>query len=72
MVAALGRPSATQEWVPWVRETHYAMTPDGLDGNDDGGTLSAWYLFTAIGLYPLNGTDQYVINTPLFDRVELP
>lgn len=70
--AALGRPSLTQEWVPWVRETHYAMTPDGLDGNDDGGTLSAWYLFTAIGLYPLNGTDRYVINTPLFDRVELP
>ena len=70
--AALGRPAATQRWVAWVRETHYALTPGGLDGNDDGGTMSAWYLFSSIGLYPLNGTDLYVINTPVFDVVELP
>lgn len=70
--AALGRPADTQRWVAWVRDVHYSMGPGGLDGNDDGGTLSAWYLFSAIGLYPLNGTDLYVLSTPIFDAVELP
>ncbi len=70
--AALGQPAETQRLVDWIQRTHYSLDPAGLDGNDDGGTLSAWYLFSAIGLYPLNGTDRYVLTTPLFDAIELP
>ncbi|MCB1155674.1 glycoside hydrolase family 92 protein, partial [bacterium] len=67
--AAWGEPSKTQEWAAWVRESKYALDPAGLDGNDDGGTLSAWYAWSALGLYPLNGTSCYVLSTPLFDKV---
>ncbi|MCB9794885.1 MAG: glycoside hydrolase family 92 protein [Alphaproteobacteria bacterium] len=69
MFAAWGEPALTQQWVKWVRDTKYALAPEGLDGNDDGGTLSAWYALSAIGLYPLNGTACYVLTTPLFDKV---
>lgn len=69
--AALGRPADTQRWVRWVRDEKYALDPEGLDGNDDGGTLSAWWLFSALGLYPLNGTDTYVLSTPLVDHLVL-
>jgi len=69
LFAEAGRPDLTQEWVKWVRESKYASTPEGLDGNDDGGTLSSWYIFAAMGLYPLNGTDRYVLTTPVFDEV---
>ena len=66
-----GRPDLTQEWVGWIQDRRYALDPAGLDGNDDGGTLSAWYLFAAVGLYPLNGTDRYVLTPPLFDHVRI-
>jgi putative alpha-1,2-mannosidase len=51
--------------------TRYDTSPSGLDGNDDAGTLSSWYLFAASGLYPVAGTTQYAVSLPLFDRVEL-
>jgi putative alpha-1,2-mannosidase len=44
---------------------------NGLDGNDDGGTLSSWYIFSAIGLYPVAGTDRYWIGAPIVDRAEV-
>ena len=71
LFAEVGRPDLTQKWVKWVREAKYSDTPEGLDGNDDGGTLSSWYVFAAMGLYPLNGTDRYVLTTPVFDQVVL-
>lgn len=71
LFAALGRPESTQRWVRWVQDTKYALDPVGLDGNDDGGTLSAWLLFSMLGLYPLNGTDQYVLSTPRVNHVVL-
>ncbi|MFT5585594.1 MAG: putative alpha-1,2-mannosidase [Cognaticolwellia sp.] len=71
LFAEWGRPDLTQEWVGWIQGRHYALAPTGLDGNDDGGTLSAWYLFAAVGLYPLNGTDKYVLTAPLFDHVRI-
>jgi putative alpha-1,2-mannosidase len=61
----------TAEAVDLVRRTRYRATADGLDGNDDGGTLSAWYLWSALGIYPIAGTDRYAIGTPLFERVEI-
>jgi predicted alpha-1,2-mannosidase len=67
----LGRPDLTRRWVRWVMDTWYKPTPDGLAGNDDGGTLSAWYVWAALGLYPMAGTDVYVVGWPAFDRIEL-
>ena len=72
LFALAGRPDLSAQWVDWVAETYYSNQPDGLAGNDDGGTLSAWYALTAIGLYPLSGTDRYVLGPPRFDHVEIP
>lgn len=66
-----GVPSETQRWVAWARERHYGPGPEGLPGNDDAGTMSAWYLFASIGLYPLPGSGGFWITAPVFDRVEL-
>ena len=72
--AAAGQAQRGQRWVDWVRQTKYGADPDGLGGNDDAGTLSAWLALTALGLYPIAGSDQYVIVAPLFERavVHLP
>ena len=66
-----GRPDLTRKWVDWVVDTHYSDQPDGLPGNDDGATLSAWLAWTAMGIYPLAGTDRYVLGQPWFERIEL-
>lgn len=66
-----GRPDLTQKWSRWILDTKYADTHDGLDGNDDGGTLSAWYVFGALGLYPVAGTDRYQLGAPLFRKATL-
>lgn len=66
-----GRPDLTQKWVRWILENKYGDGYDGLDGNDDGGTLSAWYVFSALGLYPVAGSDKYQLGGPLFERAEV-
>lgn len=66
-----GRPDLTQEWVRWIMANKYSDDPDGLDGNDDGGTLSAWYIFSALGLYPVPCTEDYMIGSPLFPRAKV-
>lgn len=71
LFAELGRPDLTQRWVAWVRDTFFRPTPDGLPGNDDGGTLSAWWVWSALGFYPVVGSDLYVVGAPLFPRLEL-
>ncbi len=63
-----GRPDLTQKWVRRILDTQYADTYYGLGGNDDGGTLSAWYVFSALGFYPVAGTTKYQIGSPLFDK----
>jgi predicted alpha-1,2-mannosidase len=57
--------------IEWIRANRYDDAPAGLDGNDDSGTLSAWYLWSALGLYPVAGTDRYALGAPLFDRAEV-
>ena len=53
-------------------DENYAATPDGLPGNDDTGTMSAWAVFSMIGLYPdCPGEPYYTITTPRFERVEI-
>jgi len=66
MFSQLGRPDLTQKWVRWVIETKYKNAPDGLAGNDDCGTMSAWLIFSSLGFYPLAGTDLYYLTSPLF------
>jgi len=66
-----GRPDLTQKWVRWILQHKYGAGPDGLDGNDDGGTLSAWYVFSSLGLYPIAGTDRYELGSPIWKRAEL-
>jgi predicted alpha-1,2-mannosidase len=66
-----GRPDLTQKWVRWILETKYGDRENGLDGNDDGGTLSAWYVLGSLGLFPTAGTDRYELCSPLWDRAEI-
>ncbi len=49
-------------------DTRYGIGPDGLAGNDDCGTLSAWYVFSSTGFYPIAGQDYYLIGSPIFER----
>ena len=65
-----GQPEKTQELVRQVCAEYYESTPDGLCGNEDCGQMSAWYLFSAAGFYPLDPCGgNYVLGAPQFDRV---
>jgi predicted alpha-1,2-mannosidase len=64
--AQLGRPDLTQKWVRWVADTFYTDQPDGVAGNDDGGTLGSWYVLATLGMYPISGADGFVIGAPRF------
>lgn len=65
------RPDLTQKWVRWTLENRYSTDIDGLDGNDDGGTLSSWYVFSSLGFYPIAGTDRYWVGSPLVSNAEI-
>ena len=67
-----GDPDASLLWQRWIRANHYAVDPHGLAGNDDAGTLSAWYVFSALGFYPIAGTATYVVGVPLFEETTFP
>ncbi len=65
-----GEPWKTQYWVRRAMEQLYKATPDGYCGDEDNGQTSAWYVFSALGFYPVcPATDQYVLGTPLFKQV---
>lgn len=66
-----GRPDLTQEWVRWIMENLYSDKPDGIPGNDDAGTLSAWFIFSAMGFFPVFGTDLYLVGVPLFPDIKV-
>lgn len=68
---AAKRPDLTQKRVRWILEAKYGDRENGLDGNDDGGCLSAWYVFASLGLFPTAGTDRYEIASPLWQRAEI-
>ena len=62
----------TQEWVAKLLDANYTTSPDGLPGNDDTGTMSAWAVFSMMGIYPdCPGEPFYTITTPRFSRVEM-
>ena len=55
-----------------MRSEFYRATPCGYAGNDDGGQMSAWYIFSSLGFYPFHaGSAEYVIGTPLFTKATL-
>jgi len=67
-----GEPWKTQKWVNEIRNKMYGIGPDGLCGNDDMGQMSAWYIFSAMGFYPVApGQNVFVIGTPLFEEATL-
>ena len=67
-----GAPWRTQELVRRIVDSLYTAEPDGLCGNDDCGQMSAWYVFSAMGFYPVTpGLPYYSIGSPLFDRVTI-
>lgn len=67
-----GEPWKTQAKVREIAAAEYAGKPVGLDGDDDCGQMSAWYLFTALGIYPLNpASGDYMIGSPMFSRMSL-
>lgn len=63
-----GQPWKTQQWVRQILKTMYRNRPAGLCGNDDCGQMSAWYIFSALGFYPVApGSDQYVFGSPVVE-----
>lgn len=68
----VNKPYKTQEKVRQILTELYKNEPDGIAGNEDCGQMSAWYVFSAMGFYPVTpGADQYIIGTPLFDKATI-
>ncbi len=67
-----GAPWKAQYWVRETMDRMYKATPDGYCGDEDNGQTSAWYVFSAMGFYPVTpAVDQYVIGAPLFKKITL-
>ena len=67
-----GRPERTQELVRQIFDTQYRPEPDGLCGNDDCGQMSAWYMFSAMGFYPVDPVSgNYVFGAPQMPQITL-
>lgn len=67
-----GQPWKAQYWLRQVMNRMYTPTPDGYCGDEDNGQTSAWYVFSALGFYPVcPGTDEYVLGAPLFKKATL-
>jgi predicted alpha-1,2-mannosidase len=64
-----GKPYKTQERVRMIMETMYGNKEDGLCGNDDAGQMSAWYIFSSLGFYPVTpGSSNYALGSPLIEE----
>lgn len=68
----LGQPWKAQYWARQVMDRLYNANPDGLCGDEDNGQTSAWYVFSAMGFYPVApGTGEYILGSPLFKKITL-
>tara|TARA_B110000003_G_scaffold68480_1_gene69597 strand:- start:142 stop:2448 length:2307 start_codon:yes stop_codon:yes gene_type:complete len=66
------KPWLTQYWVSQILKTQYNTTPNGLSGNEDCGQMSAWYVLSSMGLYPMNpASGNYEIGSPLFEKTTI-
>lgn len=71
---ALGEPYKSAKWISHILKTMYSNQPDGLSGNEDCGQMSAWYVWSALGMYPMNASSgEYMFGTTLvnFARIQL-
>lgn len=67
-----GEPWKAQYWAREIMDKLYAATPDGYCGDEDNGQTSAWYVFSALGFYPLcPGSNEYIMGSPLFKSVKI-
>ena len=67
-----GEPWKTQYWARQVMDRFYTPTPDGYCGDEDNGQTSAWYIFSALGFYPVcPASDEYVMGAPLFKKATI-
>lgn len=72
MYCYLGEPWKTQARIHQIVDAMYQNAPDGLGGNDDCGQMSAWYIFSSLGFYPVTpGTNEYVIGSPCVQEAKL-
>ncbi|KAI1395818.1 glycoside hydrolase family 92 protein [Hypoxylon fuscum] len=72
LYSLIGYPSSAAERIRDLAWDNYNATSAGLSGNEDLGQMSAWYVFSALGFYPVNPAgDEYVIGTPFFEKVTL-
>jgi predicted alpha-1,2-mannosidase len=68
----IGKREKTIERVAHILDTEYNDTPGGLSGNDDAGQMSAWYIFSSMGFYPVcPATDKYMLSAPRFQKITL-
>ena len=68
----VGTPWKTQELTRQIMDSFYKPEPDGLAGNEDCGQMSAWYVLSALGIYPVNPADgTYEIGSPIMDRADI-
>ncbi|MGJ8683499.1 MAG: GH92 family glycosyl hydrolase [Nonlabens sp.] len=68
----VGKPHKTQEKVHEILTTLYHNQPDGVSGNEDCGQMSAWYVLSSLGFYPVTpGSNEYIIGTPLSDKATI-
>jgi len=58
-------------WIRWALANEYGDGPDGLPGNDDGGTMSAWYLFAGMGIFPRVAFTDYLLGSPIFPKATI-
>ncbi len=66
-----GRPDLEQQWSRWAEDAYYTDQPDGVPGNDDGGAMGAWYVLATLGIYPVPGSDQWIIAYPRFPKARI-
>jgi predicted alpha-1,2-mannosidase len=68
----VNKPYKTQEKVRQILTELYSNAPDGISGNEDCGQMSAWYIFSSLGFYPVTpGSNEYIIGSPLFDKATI-
>ncbi|MCV6628493.1 MAG: GH92 family glycosyl hydrolase [Flavobacteriaceae bacterium] len=68
----VNQPQKTQERVTEIMRNLYSNTPDGISGNEDCGQMSAWYVFSSLGFYPVTpGNNQYIIGSPIVEKATI-
>ncbi|OGE50915.1 hypothetical protein PENARI_c015G00559 [Penicillium arizonense] len=72
LYSVVGYPNQAAETIRDIAWSNYNTTSGGLGGNEDLGQMSAWYVFSALGFYPVNpASDEYIVGTPLFEHVSI-